>query len=190
MRRIAHMLVVIALVLGLCAVLTGCGAAPASPSTSSDLNASGTATTQSAGAQAAEALPEMADYVAKLKVWFHSYSTDLQAESKEALAFRDPAQPTESELLRARQFTQKMRDSVSQLAKISPPPQVAKAHAELYSALRGEADAVERYVNALSWGSVRDVELAMRTAEQAYGLYAQALQGLSPYLDLTGTLQN
>jgi hypothetical protein len=111
-------------------------------------------------------------------------------ETEEALTFEDPRHPTASELLRARQLLDAIRSSVSELRKINPPEEVAQPHGQLYAALAGEVSALERYVNAVDWGSERDAELAWRATRQAYVLYVQAMNALRPYTELPGVKQN
>lgn len=191
MPRVARTVILVAIAVAIVALPAGCGSSAIAPSpsttTASVATTEGTSATDAAAAKAIQA---MADYTSALKKWFHDFSTGLADEMTKAFDFRDPSKPTDSELLRAHQFTDLMRKSVTKLAEISAPPKVANAHAQLYSALRGEVDALERYVNAVDWGSARDAELAMRGAKEAYTLYAQAVQGLSPYVDLAGMTQD
>jgi len=188
---VIHLAIVAMIVAAVAAAPAGCGSATAAPSPSTATASTGTtAGTSAADADAAKAIQAMADYTTALKKWFHDFSADFADEADKALAFQDPYQPTKSELLRARQFTDEMRKSVSKLAAIGTPTKVAKAHAQLCAALLGDVDALERYVNAVDWGSERDIELAMRGAEQAHTLYDQAVQGLGPYVDLTGVMSN
>jgi hypothetical protein len=150
------------------------------------------ANTGTAGADAAAAgeIKAMSDYTTALKQWAENFAADFGDEGNKALTFKDPYHPTDSELLRARQFTESVRKSVAQLKTISPPPKVAEAHAEFYSSLRGELDAMDRFINALGWGSERDVELAFRDAEKANAQWAHAVKALAPYVDLTGVIRS
>lgn len=171
-------------VAGLAVTVAGCGAGPGS-----DVHSENTAATN-AGAAAAANVQAMSDYTASLTRWGNDFSLILKQEGENALAFDDPLNPTESELLRARRLLDTIRASVSELRKISPPMELAEAHGRLYAALAGEVSALERYVNAVAWGSDRDAELAWRATQQAFPLYVQAVNALRPYLELPGVKQN
>jgi hypothetical protein len=171
----------------------GCGG----QGVSLDSSASATATavpgdTDTTGIDAAAAadIKAVSDYASALTRWAHQFSADFDGEGDKALHFNDLNQPTDSELLRARQFIELVRKSVAQLKTINAPAQVAKAQAEFYSSLRDELDALERYVNAVDWGSARDAQLASREAEKANAQRAQAVKALAPYVDLSGVIQS
>jgi hypothetical protein len=196
--RISRIVVLtaLALALALAGTLGACGATqgtspgpvettPAAQSTES----TNTAATD-VDALAAADIQKMSDYTAQLETWFRDFTTDFQDELDEALQFKDPTAPTESELLRARQDTDLMRQSVAKLTEMSAPAKVAHAHTQLCSAMRAQLASLERYVNAVDWGSARDIELAVRDAQQSAQLFAQAVTGLQPYVDLSSVTQN
>ena len=177
-------IIFLALVCAVIAGAAGCGgeAAPLSSSTST--------TAPSADAAAAEAIQVMADYTKALKAWFEDYTTAAEDGGEGLLDFRDPMSPTDAEIAKARQFTEYMRSSLKELKAIGAPAEVARAHSQLYSALSGELDALDRYISALDWQSGRDAELAYRDAEEAYTLFWQAIGALSPYVDLAEVIES
>jgi hypothetical protein len=174
------------LVVALCLAATGVACAAGS---GSDAGPTVTAATN-AGAAAAADVQAMSDYSASLIRWGNDFEMIFGRETEEALTFGNPQHPTGSELLRARQLLDAMRGSVSELRKINPPEKVAQPHGELYAALAGEVSALERYVNAVDWGSERDAELAWRATQRAHILYVQAVNALRPYVGLPGVKQN
>jgi hypothetical protein len=179
MARAVKGIIFIAIVCGVLVGVFGCGgAAPVSPSTTS------------ANAAGAEAVQALSDYKIAIQTWGETYAAAFGDEGEEALKFQDPTQPTDGEIRRARQFADAMRASVTDLEAISAPAEIAKAHSQLCSALCGELNALDRFINAVEWGSVRDAELAYRGAEEAYALWERAINGLSRYVELPAALLN
>ena len=178
-----HRTLFFAMVCGLALGVAGCGGKAAPEPASST-------TTVAAAAAAAEVVSEMSTYTTALTAWFEDFEKASEAESQSAFEFADPLRPTDSEVARAREFCDNVRASLAELEQITTPDDVARAHSQLCSALRGEMAAVDRYISALDWQSQRDMELAYRQAEEAYALYLRAVDGLSPYVDLSDVIQN
>ena len=149
-----------------------------------------TATVAGVDATGTEALGAAQDYKDAMNSWVEAYWYDSDGEPVHAPEIADLADPTHVEIAAARQFASVMREALTAVKAISPPDDVAQAHAQYCTALSGEVSALDRMISAIEWGSERDAELAMRGAEEARALEWQALKVLGPYIDAPGLTRN
>jgi hypothetical protein len=170
-----------------CAIGTGIAACGNEASLPPDSTTTALATLDKAGAEAVSASQ---DYKDAMSAWVKTYWYDADGQPVHAPGFKDVAEPTHAEIAAAREFAVEMRDALTAVKRISPPAEVAHAHAQYCSAFSGELSALDRMISAIEWGSARDAELAYREAEKARTLEIQALKVLGPYYNAPDLTQN
>lgn len=150
------------------------------PACSEDVPASST-TTVAADPQAGRLLA-IQSYVGELENWAIAFIQDADVHSLDG--FQNPMGPTEEEIAAAREFSAYASRKLSELRRIAPPAEVARAHSQYVESIAAEIIAFNRLLLGLEAGNERDLELAFRDVSAARVKEIQALEVLSPYIDL------
>jgi hypothetical protein len=186
LRRKVPLLLVVAIlvVMGLSVSQTACwpfgGSVSKTTSTTQSASKVTTTTTATAGgAPVATAAEEAAQYISDLDGWMAKY---WFGSDKGAFSFKKPTAPTAKEIQRAPALVDQQLASIGALTLIKAPKSLTTIHAQYVAAIAGEAKAAQRVLTAAKNKNWRDLELAMRTMDQARALEVTSMVAIQDYV--------